>query len=355
MSLESEIIASFEKNMEALLEILLGFYRKEDWDIIALRFRKIYWEFSSLSSERFTWYKENTLRILTLEYLKSWYCFLQEKYIMHKLEGDIQRKLGFNPNKEFFEYNTISKYREEKQKYKEMLRDTLIQYLPEFQKINARFKERFGNYLSLEEMHGFYMPDFAYCVTWLHKNFSIIYFPIFRLLNRNVNIEKSMIHEIIHAVEYGEKISGINGLNRIYSLANEVRVDHLAYSVVKECHNQKVNIFGNSLEGLRHSAEEESGISYRILFPIIEDFFSTHQVFINTCAVHNDTDTLIHVFGSEFKDFNDMLKKTLKWMLKIREDIGKFPIIEPTEESKKLIKTMNQNYEKRFSSYSRYE
>lgn len=350
--LESELIATFEKNREPILEVLLGFYRKEDWDTIALRFRKIYWEFSSLSSEKFTWYKENATRILIIEYLKSMYSFLQEKCIIQKLDGDIQRELGFNPKREFFEYDSITKFREEKQKYKEMLRNSLIQHLPEFQKINVRFHGKYGYYLPLKDMYNFYMPDFAYCVTWLHKNFSIIYFPIYRLLNRKVDIEKSMIHEIIHAVEYGEKMSGINGPERIYNLANEVRVDFLAYSLLKECHNQNVNIFGHLLEDLRY---ESSEISYKILFPLTEEFFSMHQEFINTCAVHNDTETLIQVFGTEFKDFNDMLKITLNWLIKRREDIGNWPIIEPTEESKKLIKTMNQNYKKRFPGYQRYE
>lgn len=354
MSLESEMIVSLEKNKEAILEVLLGFYRKEDWDLIAFRFRKIYWEFASLSKERYTWYKENA-KILTLEYLKAWYSFLQEKCIMQKLEHALQRQLEFDPKKEFFEYDTISNFRDKKQKYQKMLKNSLIQNLPEFQKINARFKEKFGNYLSLEEMYGFYLPDFAHCVTWLHKDFSIIYFPIFRLLNRSVNIEKSVIHEIIHGVEYGEATSGINGPNRIYNLANEVRVDFLAYSVLSECYKQNVHIFDCLLERQKDSTEKESEISYKILFPLIEDFLSVHQEFINTCAVHNDIDTLIHVLGPEFKDFNDMLKEKLNWLLKIRRDTGETPLIEPTEESRKLVKTLSQNYEERFFGYPRYK
>lgn len=350
MKLESEMIVSFEKSKNDILQILLEFYRKEDWDIITSRFRKIYWEFSSLASEQFIWYKNNKTPISALEYFKILLPFLQEKYIIHKLERDIQTRLKFNPQKEFFEYDTISKFIEEKQKYEQMLRRALIEHLPEYQKINARFKEYSKELLSLDKMYGFYLPDFAHCVTWLHKDYSIIYFPIYRLLNRIANLEKSLIHEIVHAIEYGENSSGINGPNRLYNFINEVRVDFLAYSILNECHNQKINIFSRLLENIKLSFEEESKISYKTLFPLVEDFLSTHQTFINTCAVHNDTATLIRVLGPEFKDFNDVLKETLKRILKSE----KFLIIEPSEEVKKLILTMNQNYEKKFHGYPKY-
>lgn len=86
------------------------------------------------------------------------------------------------------------------------------------------------------------------------------------------------------------------------SAFNEIRVQKLAINITQQLHDMNVYIYDEPND---FKLCGESGYEY--FFPLVGDFIEKYELILSRCAIDNDFDSLIDVFGPSFIDFYNKL------------------------------------------------
>jgi len=131
--------------------------------------------------------------------------------------------------------------------------------------------------------------------------------PLTFLYSQGVNwYDVAVIHELIHRVERNDvdDRTGImfDKVSSGDSAFNEIRVQKLAIKITEQLH--AMNIF---LYDTPNDFKLCGGSLYEEFFPLIGKFMEKYELILSDCAINNDFDGLIDVFGPSFINFYNKL------------------------------------------------
>ncbi len=178
-----------------------------------------------------------------------------------------------------------------------------------------------------------------------NKTYSYLKFPIYKLLCSNKKeLDVTLIHEIVHAIEANNDGSGIYIENN-NKIINEIRVQRIATLVAENLHSRNIYIFD------REKTVYQPFTIYERLNSTCYHFLEKHDDILKKIAITNSTKALENMFGLYFKFFSMRIEQEYNRLLDY-VDFGKGKDFKPINLDN-YIDEMDKFYDRKVKSLIR--
>lgn len=176
--------------------------------------------------------------------------------------------------------------------------------------------------------------------------------PITYLYSKEIKgFDVNIIHELIHKIETNKNITGIilESSDFENSILNEIRTQKLAIKLTKQLHDMNIFIYDDP-KNSKIIGESD----YEYFFPLVGEFIEKHESMLSNCAINNDSDSLIDVFGSSFIDFYNRINEIFYDSNQYISKDGEFRV---TRDNKidTLINKMENHFQKQNTKVKKYK
>lgn len=148
--------------------------------------------------------------------------------------------------------------------------------------------ETFSYFFNLDKLH------VAHCINFSFYTF--VYVPVIQLYLNGGYVDRVFLHENRHAIESGNHY--------------KIGLNHDGFYYFNEFRTEMHAIEDNQVLPTLFSKEGEAAVSfyYEYMFPFLGDLLEEYQFFIDQCAIHNDIEKFLCIFGeNDMREYSKML------------------------------------------------